>query len=90
MSFYTMSFMGMAPFGNLLAGALAGHIGAPYTIMIGGISCLAGSLFFFLKLPAIRGMIRPLYMKMGIIPEVAKGIQTATEAAIDGEREEGR
>jgi hypothetical protein len=41
-------------------------------------------------LPSIRGMVRPLYMRMGILPEVAKGIQTATEAAIEGEREKGR
>jgi MFS family permease len=89
MSFYTMSFMGMAPFGSLLAGALAGHIGAPDTIFMGGILCMAGSLYFVLKLPAIRSMVRPLYMRMGIIPEVAKGIQTATEAAMDGEGEKG-
>jgi MFS family permease len=90
MSFYTMSFMGMAPFGSLLAGFLAGHMGAPNTVLLGGISCMAGSIFFFLKLPSIRGMVRPLYMRMGILPEVAKGIQTATEAAIEGEREKGR
>ncbi len=74
MSFYSMSFMGMAPFGSLLAGALAGRIGAPDTIMIGGMTCMAGSMFFCLKLPAIRGMVRPLYLSKGIIPEAAKGI----------------
>jgi MFS family permease len=87
MSFYTMSFMGMAPFGSLLAGALAGRIGAPDTVLLGGLLCMAGSLYFSLKLPAIRSMVRPIYMKMGIIPEVAKGIQTATEAAMDTESE---
>jgi len=29
MSFYAMAFMGAAPFGSLLAGAAAHHIGAP-------------------------------------------------------------
>jgi hypothetical protein len=77
----------MAPFGSLLAGALAGRIGAPDTVLLGGLLCMAGSLYFSLKLPAIRSMVRPIYMKMGIIPEVAKGIQTATEAAMDTESE---
>src|SRR6185503_14138237 len=32
MSYYTMAFVGMAPFGSLLAGALADAIGAPHTV----------------------------------------------------------
>ena len=36
MSYYTMAFVGMAPFGSLLAGALAHRIGAPHAIMITG------------------------------------------------------
>ncbi|OGS20585.1 MAG: MFS transporter [Elusimicrobia bacterium RIFOXYA2_FULL_40_6] len=43
MAFYTMAFMGMAPFGSLLAGSLAGLIGAPNTVMLGGILCIAGA-----------------------------------------------
>ena len=50
MSFYTMAFMGMAPFGSLFAGTLASKIGAPNTLMIGGIACLFGSVFFALSL----------------------------------------
>lgn len=46
MSFYTMSFMGMAPFGSLLAGSLANVFGTVNTIAVGGFSCLAGSLIF--------------------------------------------
>jgi MFS family permease len=88
MSFYTMAFMGMAPFGSLLAGALAGRIGAPATLLLGGISCLVSSLVFYLKLPAIRRVVRPIYMSMGIIPEVARGIQTASEASVSGENKE--
>lgn len=79
MSFYTMAIMGTAPFGSLLAGTLAKLIGTPFTIMIGGISCMAGALFFYRKLPELKRKIRPVYVKMGIIPEVAAGIQTATE-----------
>lgn len=79
MGFYTMAIMGTAPFGSLLAGALAKAIGTPATIFIGGASCLAGAVIFYKKLPELKTIVRPVYVKMGIIPEVARGIQTATE-----------
>jgi MFS family permease len=69
MSFYTMSFMGVAPFGSLLAGSLAEAIGAPNTVRIAGISCLLGSYLFARRLPLLRGMIRPIYLRKGIILE---------------------
>jgi MFS family permease len=46
MSLFNMAFMGMAPFGSLLAGALASRIGVPDTLMLSAILCLAGSLIF--------------------------------------------
>ncbi|MDX9773796.1 MAG: MFS transporter [Bacteroidales bacterium] len=79
MSFYTMAIMGTAPFGSLLAGSLAKIAGTPATIFVGGISCIAGALLFYKKLPELRKLVRPVYVRMGIIPEVATGIQTATE-----------
>jgi MFS family permease len=79
MSFYTMAFMGTAPFGSLMAGASANYIGAPNTLIIGGICCIIGALFFARKLPELKLLIRPVYMKLGIIPEVAAGIRSATE-----------
>jgi len=79
MSFYTMAIMGTAPFGSLLAGFLAKTIGTPATIFTSGIACLAGSLFFLRKLPGLKIKVRTVYIRMGIIPEVASGIQTATE-----------
>src|SRR5713101_2612297 len=36
MSFYAMAFMGMAPFGSLLAGSLASKIGVPATLSVNG------------------------------------------------------
>jgi MFS family permease len=69
MSFYTMAFMGMAPFGSLLAGSLANNIGAPKTVMIGGIACILGSVLFATRLPTLRGMARPIYIEKGIISE---------------------
>lgn len=68
MSFYTMAFMGMAPFGCLLAGALAGYIGAPRTVMLGGLCCILGAAVFSLRLPLFRKSARPVYERMGIIP----------------------
>jgi MFS family permease len=58
MSFYTMAFMGTAPFGSLLAGSAARMIGVPYTLLIGGIACIIGALIFYRKLPDITRAIR--------------------------------
>ena len=75
MSFYTMAFMGTTPFGALLAGGLAHKIGAPYTLMIGGVCCIIGGLVYLRKLPVIREKIRPVYIKKGIIQEVIQEIR---------------
>jgi len=79
MSFYTMAIMGTAPFGSLMAGGLAKVIGTPWTIFTGGIACIIGALFFLRKLPELRIIVRPIYIKLGVIPEVAAGIQLASE-----------
>jgi MFS family permease len=82
MSFYTMAVMGTAPFGSLLAGGLAKVIGTPGTIFTGGIITIIGALFFLRKLPDLKILVRPIYEKMGVITEVAEGIQTASESEI--------
>lgn len=74
MSFYTMAFMGMAPFGSLFAGALAAKIGAPLTLAIGGGFCLAGAALFSRKIPVLRKIMRPLYIKLGIIAEATGAV----------------
>ncbi len=63
MSFYTMAFMGTAPFGSLLAGSAAKVIGVPYTILFGGIACIVGALIFMRKLPEISQSIHPILTK---------------------------
>jgi MFS family permease len=68
MSYYTMAFVGMAPFGSLLAGGLAHWLGAPYTVMITGACCLLGCAWFSFELPAVRKVMRPIYVEMGIVP----------------------
>lgn len=55
MSLYTMSLLGVFPFGNLLGGALAERIGAPNTLMIDGIACILGTIFLTKQLPTLRG-----------------------------------
>ncbi len=55
MSYYTMAFFGAAPFGSLLAGALAHRIGAPHTVMVTGAFCIAGSLWFTLEVTESEG-----------------------------------
>jgi MFS family permease len=67
MSFYTMAFVGAAPFGSLLAGTLADRIGAPRAVIVTGALCVAGSLWFTLELPKIRAIMRPIYQEMGLL-----------------------
>jgi MFS family permease len=79
MSFFTMSFIGVAPFGSLGSGTMAGFIGPRNTLLLGCAGCLAGAAIFARHLPQIREKVRPIYLRMGIIPEVANGLETAAE-----------
>ena len=49
MAVYATMFMGVQPIGSLLAGGVAKHIGAPYTLTLFGLVVLAGSLIFFVR-----------------------------------------
>jgi MFS family permease len=77
MSIYIMAFIGMAPIGNLLAGVLAHRLGAHVTVLIGGLICLLTCALFARKLPEIRKLVRPIYIKKGILPDIALGLQNA-------------
>lgn len=68
MSFYSMAFLGMTPFGNLIAGGLAHLIGAQWTVFLGGLICICGSLLFLRILPNMRAQVRPIYSRLGILP----------------------
>lgn len=70
MSYYTMAFVGMSPFGSLLAGGLAHYLGAPHTVIVTGAACVLGSVWFSFELPAVRNIMRPIYREMGILPKV--------------------
>jgi MFS family permease len=82
MSFYTMAFMGTAPFGSLLAGYVADRIGAPHTLLFSGLGCILAALWFAHTLPALRRDVRPIYVRAGILPEMAAGIQNSSELSV--------
>jgi MFS family permease len=79
MSFYGMAFQGAAPLGSLVAGGLAVALGAPGAVLIAGVTCLAGAAQFAVKLPRLRARVRPIYVRLGVLPPVTAGIQTAAE-----------
>ena len=70
MSFYTLAFLGIAPFGRFLAGSLASTVGTPMTFLIGGVSCIVGAVLFAFRLRVIRESIKPVYISMGLEDEV--------------------
>ena len=74
MSYYTTAFVGMAPFGSLLAGSLAHAMGAQKTVVVSGICCLAGALWFSTQMKAIRKVIRPIYADLGIVPPAVNAV----------------
>jgi MFS family permease len=67
MSYYTMAFVGMSPFGSLLAGALAHRFGASHAVMITGAFCLIGAAWFSTQLKSVRAVMKPIYIEMGIL-----------------------
>jgi MFS family permease len=85
MGYFMMAFMGAAPFGSLLAGSAATRIGAPNTLIISGLVSILGALWFARSLPALRREIRPIYVQKGILPEIASGLQDATELNVPPE-----
>jgi MFS family permease len=74
MSFYVMAFAGMAPFGSLLAGSMASKIGAPNTLLIGGVCCVLGALLFARGFWSLRGVVYDIYIKKGVISGKDLGI----------------
>jgi MFS family permease len=88
MSFFTMAFIGMTPFGSLLAGWLATSLrfggseeaGAVHTLILQGAISVVAAILFVRKLPALRKIVRPIYVLKGILPqETASGIQSSEE-----------
>ena len=82
MALYTMAFIGLSPVGALLGGWMADRIGAPATVAIGGSFCMTLALWFARQIPELREMVLPIYRRLGIIPEVASGLQTASDRRV--------
>lgn len=66
MSLYTAAFLGVVPFGGLIAGVLADHIGATHTLLAGGIICMLAALGMTRELPMLRRHLQPIYARLGI------------------------
>jgi MFS family permease len=68
MAFYTMAFFGTAPIGSLVAGVAAERFGSRATIAFGGVVCIASGVWLATRLPALRAIVRPIYVERGILP----------------------
>jgi MFS family permease len=68
MSVYSMVFIGMGPFGALFAGFMAERFGAPATVRIGALACVAGAMVFLSRIPALRAQARALMAAQAVLP----------------------
>ena len=66
--FYMLAFLGVAPLGNLAAGTIAARIGVPATLLLNGLVAFAAALVFLRRLPALRRAMRPVYVRLGLLP----------------------
>jgi MFS family permease len=87
MSFYAMAFLGAAPLGSLLAGSLASRLGVAHVVQLAGTMCIMGSMVFAWRLPALRNVIRPIYRRIGILPDLTSGIASVAEVAVPEDAE---
>ena len=65
-SFYTLAFLGIAPLGNLAAGAFAAAFGAPLTFLLNGLLAMLAAAWFRRRLPMVRDVLRPIYEELGV------------------------
>jgi MFS family permease len=65
-SFYTLAFLGVAPLGNLAAGAIAGALGAPVAFAVNGVLALLAAWWYRSRLSMIRDVLRPIYEQLGV------------------------
>ncbi len=84
-SFYTLAFAGMTPFGSLLTGSMADAFGVRVTLVIAGVMCVGAAIFYLKYLPVLRKEIRTVYLKIGVIQDVTQEIQSAGEMTATSE-----
>ena len=85
MSIFSMCFMGVTPFGSLLTGYTADHLGPSRALICAGLVCAIGGALFAMRLNALRPLVHPIYVQRGILPEVAQGVQSTADAASAGQ-----
>ena len=68
LGYYMMVLEGLGPWGSLIAGALAQRWGAPNAVMISGVVCILGALWFWTQMGKVRKSMRPIYVELGIVP----------------------
>jgi MFS family permease len=66
---YVMTFLGLAPLGNVVGGSLAEAIGAHRTFLVNGCGLLLSALWFAWGIKAWRASLRPIYVAKGVIRE---------------------
>jgi predicted MFS family arabinose efflux permease len=74
MSLYTMAFMGTAPLGSLSAGYLAKSIGSAHTLQVAAVISLTCGVIFVWHFQRLRTLVRPIYVRLGIIPAVTSEV----------------
>ncbi len=67
--FFLLAFLGMVPVGNLAAGALGEVVGVPATFAVNGLCAATAGLCFWRVLPTLRELMRPTYLRLGIIAD---------------------
>lgn len=66
MSLFAMSFMGIMPFGSILAGSVANRIGVQFTLLLGAGLCIIAATIFALKLPMLCKQLKPVMTNVDI------------------------
>ena len=84
MAVYSMMFMGLAPLGALMGGALSDRLGAPMTVAIGGFASVVGAAWFGTQWPKIRVEARKL-----IVAQAMTGGEPAEEMSTPVVEESG-
>ena len=74
-----MAFLGMAPIGSLLTGTLAHRFSIVTACLVNGSACVVAAAFFAMQLPRLREIVRPIYVRLNLLPPLTTGIENASE-----------
>jgi len=68
MAFHLMMFVGAAPLGSLIAGAMARWTSAPFTIMVDGVGCVIASVWFAYSMRGLHTEAHELILAQEMTP----------------------